>query len=79
MPEKTLPPIESLSYEDALAELEGIVQALETGQQPLEEAIALFERGQMLARRCAVLLEGAELKVRALSGEPVDLNGETGA
>jgi exodeoxyribonuclease VII small subunit len=66
---KTPKPIESLSYEEAMAELETIVDALEEGNQKLEESMALFERGQALMKRCAELLEAAELKVRQLSGD----------
>jgi exodeoxyribonuclease VII small subunit len=62
-------PVEELAYEPAYAELEGIISALETEQRPLDEALALFERGQALAKRCAELLDKAELKVRQLSGE----------
>jgi exodeoxyribonuclease VII small subunit len=61
--------IEDLSYEQAFAELETIVAALEAGDRALEESLALFERGQALTRRCAELLEKAEMKVRTLSGE----------
>jgi len=59
---------EELSYEDAFAELESIVEALESEQRPLNEAIDLYERGQALSKHCAALLEKAELKVRQLSG-----------
>lgn len=64
-------PVEELTYEEAFAELESIVNALEEGaeQNPLEDAMSLFERGQSLVKRCSELLEGAELKVRQLSGE----------
>jgi len=62
-------PVEELNYEEAFAELENIVNALEGGQNPLEEAMSLFERGQALAKRCGELLDGAELKVRELSGD----------
>jgi exodeoxyribonuclease VII small subunit len=62
-------PIEELSYEEAFAELEQIVAALESGEQPLEEALTLFERGQKLTKHCAELLARAELKVQVLSGE----------
>ena len=58
---------ENLSFEEALEELQSIVNDLETGQQPLEKSIALFERGQALARRCAELLDAAELKVTQLT------------
>ena len=64
-------PTEELSYEEALAELEEIVAALEGGQNQLEEAIKLFERGQALALRCGVLLEAAELKVKQVVGDVI--------
>lgn len=60
-------PVEQLSYEQAFAELESIVASLETEQTSLEEAITLFERGQLLAKHCQNLLETAELRVRQLS------------
>ncbi len=60
---------EEISYEEALSELERIVGTLESEERPLEEALALYERGQSLARYCADLLDKAELKVQQLSGE----------
>ena len=63
--------VEELSYEEALAELEEIVSALEGEQNQLEAAIQLFERGQALASRCGVLLEAAELKVKQLAGDAI--------
>lgn len=63
--------IEELTYEEALAELEEIVSALEGEQNRLEEAIKLFERGQALAGRCGVLLEAAELKVKQVAGDEI--------
>lgn len=65
-------PIEKMSYEEAYADLEAIVTALESGEQPLEDALALFERGQLLTRHCAELLDKAELKVQKLSGETLE-------
>ncbi len=65
-------PIESLTYEEAFAELEKIVAALESGERPLEESMTLFERGQALTRRCAELLDKAELKVQALVGDSLE-------
>jgi len=62
-------PIEALTYEEAFAELERIVAALESGEHPLEESMSLFERGQALTKRCAELLDKAELRVQALVGE----------
>ena len=62
-------PIEALTYEEAFAELETIVAALESGEHPLEESMSLFERGQALTKRCAELLDKTELRVQALVGE----------
>ena len=64
-------PVEELTYEEALAELESIVTALEGEQNPLEESIKLFERGQALVQRCGEMLEAAELKVKLVSGGEV--------
>jgi exodeoxyribonuclease VII small subunit len=64
-----LPPAENLTYEQAFTELETIVSALEGNNQPLDQALQLFERGQVLAKYCAALLDSAELKVQQLAGE----------
>jgi len=66
---KTEKPIDELTYEEALAELESIVSMLEGEQNQLEDSIKLFERGQALAERCSVLLEAAELKVKKVAGD----------
>ena len=58
--------VEELSYEQAFEELEEIVSALESEALTLETAIALYERGQQLTRRCTGLLETAELRIREL-------------
>ena len=65
-------PIETLTYEEAFTELESIVGALESGEQSLEDALSLFERGQLLTRRCSELLDKAELRVRSLTGETLE-------
>ena len=70
--------VDELTYEQALAELEGIVAALESGDHVLESALAFYERGQVLARYCSRLLEQAELKIQSLSGdELVDVSQQT--
>lgn len=61
--------VEELTYEEAFAELNSLVEALESGEHPLDETMQLFERGQALSRRCIVLLDNAELKVQQLNGE----------
>jgi exodeoxyribonuclease VII small subunit len=67
---KTADPLAELSFEQALAELEQIVGQLESGQLALDEAMALFERGQLLAARCGTLLDSAELKIQTLAPKP---------
>lgn len=62
-------PISEFTYEQAVAELESIVAALESAEHPLDEALALYQRGQLLAHHCAALLDRAELKVQQLAGE----------
>ncbi len=56
--------IANLPFEQALHELEDIVRALEQDERPLEEALALFRRGQALLAHCRRLLEQAELQVQ---------------
>ena len=67
--------LEQMSYEEAFAELEQVVAALESDDKALEELLKLFERGQGLARHCSGLLEQAELRIQQLSGDDlVDFN-----
>ena len=56
----------NISFETAAAELETIVQALEKGDLPLEEAVSLFEKGVRLSRLCSGKLDTAQEKVRRL-------------
>lgn len=58
--------IAALSFEQALSELEKIVAQLESGQAPLEESIALYERGARLKAHCEARLEAARLKVEKI-------------
>ena len=58
--------ISKLSFEDALAELEKIVQRLEQGDIALEESIQQYERGEKLRDHCARLLGAAEAKVEKI-------------
>ncbi len=62
-------PVIELSYEAAFSELENIVATLEADKHPLDESLALYERGQELARYCTALLDKADLRVRQLSGD----------
>jgi exodeoxyribonuclease VII small subunit len=60
------PAIEGLAFDDALAELQRTVAELEAGGQPLEAAIALYERGVALQARCEQLIADADLRVQQL-------------
>ncbi|MBP6086625.1 MAG: exodeoxyribonuclease VII small subunit [Pelolinea sp.] len=60
-------PVEDLSYEKALKELESILSTLENESQDLETTMALYERGRALIKHCQALLDEAELKVKMLS------------
>jgi exodeoxyribonuclease VII small subunit len=55
------------TFEQAQAELEQIVQRLEQGQAPLDEALALWERGEQLYALCRAKLDAAQGKVEALA------------
>ena len=60
------PPEEEPRFEELLATLEAVVQRLELGEQPLEEALDDFEKGVEIARRADAILEGAEARVEQL-------------
>lgn len=73
-------PISELSFEEAMAALEQVVGRLERGEVPLEESIALYERGAALRAHCEAKLKDAEEKVeliraqegRAIAATPVE-------
>jgi exodeoxyribonuclease VII small subunit len=67
---KNLP--QEKSYEKAYLELQEIVTKLESGGTTLEEALALYERGRVLAKTCSELLDKAELRIRKLGTAPDD-------
>ena len=70
MEEIKFTPLEELSYENALQELEELVHKLETGENDLQTTLLYFGRGQSLASYCISLLDNAELKVEEiLKGE----------
>jgi exodeoxyribonuclease VII small subunit len=60
------PDVETLSFEDAQAELDSVLAALEAGAMDLDRSLALYERGVALARHCQALLDSASLRVERL-------------
>ena len=67
--------IGKLPFERAIEELESIVKRLEEGKVPLEESIAIYERGEALKQRCEELLRQAEARVEKITldagGKPI--------
>lgn len=59
--------IEKMSFEEAMAELERVVEALEKGDVPLEKSITLYERGAKLKAHCEATLKSAEERVERLT------------
>ena len=70
-------PVAEMSFEEAMRALEDVVGKLERGDVPLEQSIALYERGAELKKRCEAKLKEAEEKVAAITldgqGNPVGL------
>ena len=73
MAENTPMDVKKLSFERAIEELESIVKRLEDGKVPLEESVAIYERGEALKRRCDELLRQAEARVDKIT---TDANGQ---
>jgi exodeoxyribonuclease VII small subunit len=63
---------ETLSFEDALGELESLVETMEKGELSLEESLKSFERGVELTRTCQKALKEAEQKVEILTANTPD-------
>jgi exodeoxyribonuclease VII small subunit len=62
--------LSKLPFEDALAELEGIVDQLEKGSVPLEQSIAIYERGELLKKHCETMLKSAEQRIEKIMAGP---------
>ena len=56
-------PIAEMSFEDALRALETIVRQLESGEVPLDDSIALYERGEELRKACQARLDAAQARI----------------
>jgi exodeoxyribonuclease VII small subunit len=60
------PPVEKMSFEQALAALEEIVQQLERGDVPLDRSIELYERGERLRAACQQRLDTAQARIEKI-------------
>lgn len=65
-----------LGFEDALAQLEALVERMESGELSLEDSLASFEQGVALTRICQKSLSEAEQKVSLLTGNTPDAEAE---
>ncbi len=65
--------VKKMPFERAIEELESIVKRLEEGKVPLEELVAIYERGEALKKRCEELLRQAEARVEKIT---LDANGK---
>ncbi|PCJ25362.1 MAG: exodeoxyribonuclease VII small subunit [Rickettsiales bacterium] len=65
--------IEKMSFEESLAELEGIVRKIDAGQENLADAVGSFERGVTLKNHCESMLKEAKLKIEKITSTD---NGE---
>jgi len=63
-------PIDQLSFEAALAELETIVRSLEQGSEPLDKSIELYQRGDRLKRHCEARLAAAQERIEQIKLGP---------
>lgn len=59
-------PITDMSFEEALRALEAVVRSLESGDVPLDESIALYERGEELRKACQARLDAAQAKIEKI-------------
>lgn len=66
MADTKIKPVDKMTFEEALAELDGIVRQLEAGDVELEKSIAIYERGAALKAHCESRLKSAELKVEQI-------------
>ena len=83
MAENSNTDVKKMPFERAIEELESIVKRLEEGKVPLEESVAIYERGESLKSRCEELLRQAEARVEKITlkadgkpsgSEPLDVD-----
>ena len=83
MAENSNADVKKMPFERAIDELESIVKRLEEGKVPLEESVAIYERGEVLKARCEELLRQAEARVEKITlnadgkpagSEPLDVD-----
>ena len=68
--DSTAPDISTMTFEDALRALEEVVRRLESGEVPLDDSIALYERGEELRRHCQARLDRASARIERIVAGP---------
>ena len=63
-------PIGEMSFEEALSALEDVVRNLESGEVPLDDSIALYERGEELRKACQARLDAAQARIEKIVQGP---------
>ncbi len=69
MSKKPVPVNEPISFEQAMTELEQLVEQMEAGELPLEASVAAYKRGSELVKYCAAQLDKVESQVKVLEGD----------
>ena len=64
--------VAALSYEEAIEELETIIERMEKGETALEDSLREYARGDALVRRCRQVLDQAEQRIESISGQKLD-------
>lgn len=70
------PAIAEMGYEEAIDELEAIIERMEKGETGLEESLREYARGDALIRRCREILDDAEQRIERITGEALEQGGE---
>ncbi len=67
---QTPPDLAQMNFEDALRALEDVVRKLESGEVPLDDSIALYERGEQLRKHCQARLDAAQARIEKIVAGP---------
>lgn len=73
------PAIAEMGYEEAIDELEAIIERMEKGETGLEESLREYARGDALIRRCRAILDDAEQRIERITGDALEQGDEPGS
>ena len=75
-PDPNDPSVAELGFEEAIEELERIVERMEGGEATLEESLREYARGDALVRRCRQVLDQAEQRIQSIAGQQLDAGAQ---